>query len=198
VAVGQNLLNRNPNSTLATAAGLHPFLRLLFAHFGERTCPTCGERLYVYSEDALVDRLRKMAVREPVKVGVPLVYRSRGSHRTLLEMLTGQFSSEAILIDGVTWRGQELDFQTSHDIEIILQEIDSSFSQVDLRKIIQEAAALGGTAVKVYEGEAGHVLAMAHVCVGCGGWFGELRPVHFNLPCPHCAGEGCPAGGKRD
>src|SRR4030095_11002642 len=31
VAVGQNLLNRNPGSTLATAAGLHPFLRLLYA-----------------------------------------------------------------------------------------------------------------------------------------------------------------------
>ncbi|HDZ17486.1 MAG TPA: excinuclease ABC subunit A, partial [archaeon] len=31
VAVGQNLLNRNPNSTLATASGLHPLLRLLYA-----------------------------------------------------------------------------------------------------------------------------------------------------------------------
>ncbi len=27
IAVGQNLLNRNPLSTLATASGLHPFLR---------------------------------------------------------------------------------------------------------------------------------------------------------------------------
>jgi excinuclease ABC subunit A len=42
IAVGQNLLNRNPLSTLATACGLHPFLRLLFSHFGERTCPACG------------------------------------------------------------------------------------------------------------------------------------------------------------
>ena len=28
IAVGQNLLNRNPLSTLASASGLHPFLRL--------------------------------------------------------------------------------------------------------------------------------------------------------------------------
>ncbi len=34
VAVSQNLLNRNPNSTLATASGLHPFLRLLYANYG--------------------------------------------------------------------------------------------------------------------------------------------------------------------
>jgi excinuclease ABC subunit A len=31
VAVGQNLLNRNPGSTVATASGLHPFLRILYA-----------------------------------------------------------------------------------------------------------------------------------------------------------------------
>src|SRR5512136_1311634 len=42
IAVGQNLLNRNPHSTLATASGLHPFLRLLYARFGQRACPRCG------------------------------------------------------------------------------------------------------------------------------------------------------------
>ena len=31
VAVGQNLLNRNPASTVASASGLHPLLRLLYA-----------------------------------------------------------------------------------------------------------------------------------------------------------------------
>ena len=39
IAVGQNLLNRNPNSTLATASGLHPFLRILYTNYGERLCP---------------------------------------------------------------------------------------------------------------------------------------------------------------
>ena len=47
VAVGQNLLNRNPLSTLATASGLHPFLRLLYAHFGVRHCRRCGTPLAV-------------------------------------------------------------------------------------------------------------------------------------------------------
>ena len=34
IAVEQNLLNRNPNSSLASASGMHPFLRILFARFG--------------------------------------------------------------------------------------------------------------------------------------------------------------------
>ncbi|MDF1541283.1 MAG: hypothetical protein P1Q69_20465 [Candidatus Thorarchaeota archaeon] len=39
IAVGQNLLNRNPGSTLASASGLHPFLRLLFARNGSTGRP---------------------------------------------------------------------------------------------------------------------------------------------------------------
>jgi excinuclease ABC subunit A len=45
IAANQNLLNRNPNSTLATASGLHPFLRLLYANFAQRRCPQCGQTL---------------------------------------------------------------------------------------------------------------------------------------------------------
>src|SRR5512136_2939351 len=60
VAVGQNLLNRNPLSTLATASGLHPFLRLLYAHFGERACPRCGVPLAVYTEDEMVECLAEL------------------------------------------------------------------------------------------------------------------------------------------
>ena len=57
VAVGQNLLNRNPASTLATASGLHPFLRLLYANFGERGCPRCGHFSPVLTEDEILARL---------------------------------------------------------------------------------------------------------------------------------------------
>ena len=66
VAVGQNLLNRNPNSTLATASGLHPFLRLLYAHFGERSCPRCGMSLAVYTEDEILEHLAEMTGHGPV------------------------------------------------------------------------------------------------------------------------------------
>jgi len=41
--VGRNLLNRNPNSTLPTASGLHPLLRLAYARYGERRCARCAD-----------------------------------------------------------------------------------------------------------------------------------------------------------
>ena len=48
IAVGQNLMNLNPNSTVATASGLHPFLRLFYANFEKRICSSCGQELTVY------------------------------------------------------------------------------------------------------------------------------------------------------
>ena len=77
-------------STLATASGLHPFLRLLYARFGERHCARCGAGVVVLSEDEIVERLVAMsaaATRGPLDVYVPLLRGVKGSHRTLLEML---------------------------------------------------------------------------------------------------------------
>ena len=84
VAVGQNLLNRNPNSTLATASGLHPFLRLLYARFGERSCAHCGASISVLSEDEITDRLIGLSKRGPITILAPLARGAYGSHATLL------------------------------------------------------------------------------------------------------------------
>ena len=42
VALGQDSVIRNPSSTVATASGVHPFLRVLYARFAQRVCPGCG------------------------------------------------------------------------------------------------------------------------------------------------------------
>ncbi|MBN2055506.1 hypothetical protein JW905_11320 [bacterium] len=60
IAVGQDLLNRNPNATPATAAGLHPFLRLLFSRYGSRFCPACGAATSCASDDEILERIRTM------------------------------------------------------------------------------------------------------------------------------------------
>ena len=81
VAVAQNVLNRNPNSTVATAAGLHPYLRVLFARFAERRCPDCGA---VVTRAALEDQLavlRRLVDDgdRPVDVVAPLVRASKAA-----------------------------------------------------------------------------------------------------------------------
>ena len=73
MSVGQNLLNRNPNSILATASGLHPFLRLLYCHFGERRCERCGTGLIKMTEDGIVGRIAGLLQETPLTVAAPLV-----------------------------------------------------------------------------------------------------------------------------
>jgi excinuclease ABC subunit A len=199
VAVGQNLLNRNPASTLATASGLHPFLRLLYARFGERRCPRCGAGLAVLSEDDLVERLVALAQRGGAAVSAPLLHAARGSHRTLLDLLAREFGREALLVDGRPWQSQPLDPAQPHDLEVEVAYLGSDASASEAREAAHVAAALGATALVVRAlplGEAGEgtgeeILSHAPACIDCGTWFGDLEPVHFHTACSHCEGRGC-------
>ncbi|RPI32957.1 MAG: excinuclease ABC subunit UvrA [Chloroflexota bacterium] len=206
VAVGQNLLNRNPNSTLATASGLHPFLRLLYAHFGERSCPRCGMSLVVYTEDEILERLAELAGSRTVSIAAALVHEVPGSHRTLLGALAERFGLERVWVDGMPWSGEGaqgtaaqstaaqntgLAAAEAHDIDVHIRDIGPGTDMLQLRAALREVKALGAQAVAVrWEGQTQR-LARAPVCIRCGAWFGDLRPVDFHKACPHCNGQGC-------
>ncbi|MGC9394798.1 MAG: hypothetical protein ACP5J4_08080 [Anaerolineae bacterium] len=198
VAVEQNLLNRNPASTLATASGLHPFLRLLYARFGERRCARCGAGLTVLTEDEIVARVAALSERGPLALRAPLLRGVRGSHRTLLHLLANEFGPDALRIDGQPWDGQPLDPAEPHTMEIEIARWDKAVTPLQARGAVQRAWALGTDALGV-ESEAScrassrRMLARAPVCTECGAWFSALEPTHFHTPCPHCQGEGCPA-----
>ena len=199
VAVGQNLLNRNPNSTLATASGLHPFLRLLYARFGERLCAECGASLCVLREDEIVERLVGLSQHALVAVLAPLVQGVVGSHRTLLRFLADELGSYALHVDGralgTAADPPALDPVLAHDVAVEVGLLGPDATAMQAREIVGSAAALGAPAVTArWESQSGSVeitLSRASSCVRCGAWFGDLEPVHFHTPCPHCAGEGC-------
>lgn len=191
IAVGQNLLNRNPTSTLATASGLHPFLRLLYARFGRRHCARCGAGLVVLTEDEIVDRLVSMTRRGVVTVSAPLLRQVRGSHCTLLQMLSAEFGVEAVLVDGQPLRLPQLSSTEPHDVDVRVAQLEEHASAKCSRQAIQTARALGMHALKVCVAEQEYILSFAPVCTACGSWFSDLEPFHFHTPCPHCRGTGC-------
>lgn len=191
VAVGQNLLNRNPYSTLATASGLHPFLRLLYARFGTRYCPSCGASLSVLTEDEIVGRMLSLADQEAITVSAPLVRRARGSHRTLLGLLVECFGSKAIIVDGSPLNGRELCSRDPHDIDVVVATLEKGASAKQARETVWAVAALGASAIKVHCGEKQATLSCASVCPECGTWFEDIEPVHFHRSCPFCQGKGC-------
>ena len=127
IAVGQNLLNRNPLSTLATASGLHPFLRVLFARFGTRHCVTCRTPLHVLTLDEIIERLVDISANESLTVFTPLVQSAKGSHQTLLALLKAQFGQD-LLVDGQEWTGYPLDPANPHTIWIELARFQEKTS----------------------------------------------------------------------
>lgn len=207
VAVGQNLLNRNPNSTLASASGLHPFFRLLYARFGERACAGCGAQVTRLSEDELVERVVALCEEHEFAVYAPIMHQATGSHRTLLGLLGEAFGggpdgARRLLIDGEPWGGQALEPGQAHDIAVLLAEAGAGVMIQEARALIRQAAALGvpalllreeGQAASARERVQERALARAPVCARCGRWFGDLQPVHFAFSCKQCQGKGCPA-----
>jgi excinuclease ABC subunit A len=184
VAVGQNLLNRNPASTLATASGLHPFLRLLYAHFAERACARCGLPVNVSTEDEIVARLATLAEGGPLEITVPLVRGVPGSHRTLLAALETRFGRASLRVNGARWDGEKLEAGMAHQIELLLPHRST------LRATIQQAAALGATSLTALTPNS-LTFSLAPVCPSCNTWYQPLSPVDFNRACPHCEGKGC-------
>jgi excinuclease ABC subunit A len=189
VAVGQNLLNRNPASTVATACGLHPLLRLLFARFGDRRCPSCGNSFTVFDEDSLIEKIRTAG--RPCQVRVPLVQDVSGSHATLLGLLEKAFGRSMLHVDGASWTGNALAPETPHQIAVSLASLRGEESPTALRDLLERAAALGASALALHTPEGMQTLSFSPVCPRCGTWQLPLEPTHFNRSCPDCDGDGC-------
>ncbi|MFN2302641.1 MAG: ATP-binding cassette domain-containing protein [Anaerolineales bacterium] len=189
VAVGQNLLNRNPNSTLATASGLHPLLRLLFARFGLRYCHQCGASVERTDRDTLISILQQ--TRPPAQLQIPLITEVLGSHATLLGLLVENFAVNRLLVDGLPFQGNPLPPKQPHTITIILTELNGDETTVILREYIDQIFALGCTNVLIETPTDIHTYSLASVCPQCGTWLLPLEPQHFNQTCPDCQGTGC-------
>jgi excinuclease ABC subunit A len=191
VAVTQNVLNRNPLSTLASASGLHPFLRILYTHYGSRSCLSCGNPLAVRSGDEIVERLISLSKGEPLKLFAPLLHGAKGSHATLLSYLTGEYGKEKMVVDGDPWKGHPLDPAESHDIHIEVGRVTARMNVADVRILVHRATTLGAGAVRVAGRTIDLVFASAPLCSVCRKGFRNLEPTHFNQCCPYCKGEGC-------
>jgi len=192
IAIEQNILNKNPRSTLATASGLHPFFRLLYTNFGERTCPSCGKRIQIFSEDEIINKLSRLSQEEPIKILAPIVVNVKGSHRTLIELMGHEFSLESLIIDGHPYESHSLDPQKEHTIEVLITEINHSTSIKEIREIIRLVTSLGTNNLKVNTQEGTQLnYSSSNVCSFCGKWLRELRPLYFHTSCKYCKGEGC-------
>ncbi|MGW7680167.1 hypothetical protein ACWGID_05470 [Kribbella sp. NPDC054772] len=177
VAVAQNVLNRNPASTLATSVGLHPFLRILYSRFAEVQCPRCDVPIRALSaEERLTTALDLLAQRDELDVEVAIVRGLTGSHARLLAGIRGQFAH--VSVDGREWaagRAPRLDPALPHDVVVRVATLRSDQSAAEVRAMLEHADALGRPEVLL----GGTPVLRAPICPRCGAWVRPLAPSAF-------------------
>ncbi|MFX1274711.1 MAG: hypothetical protein ACFFBP_04810 [Promethearchaeota archaeon] len=191
IALGQNLLNRNPNSIVASATGLIPLFKLLFSRYGVRKCHHCGEAIHFLKEEEIVVELLGISKKEDIELCAELVNKVLGSHKTLIDLLENNFPVEEIIIDNKPWNKRDLDPKIPHSIQIKIGIIQKTSNINEIRKLIELSASLGANSLIINGETINKKIARVQVCIECGTWLSNLEPTHFNFSCPYCQGKGC-------
>lgn len=177
MAVAQNVLNRNPASTVATSVGLHPFLRILYSRFAEVECPHCHVPVRALSaEDRLTTAMELLARNDNLDVEVAIVRGLVGSHARLLAGIRGQF--DHITVDGTPWLADStshLDPSSAHDVVVRVNTLHPGMPAAEIRATLEQADALGKPEVLL----GGTPVLRAPICPQCGAWVRPLAPSAF-------------------
>ncbi|MGW2033409.1 hypothetical protein [Streptomyces sp. NPDC001811] len=184
VAVGQNVLNRNPRSTVATAAGVHPFLRVLFARFAVLRCPCCAAVTETVTAEEQLSLLRAAAACGPVEVVAPLTRGARGTHTRLLAGLRERYGAGEVTVDGRPWSGDPLDPGRPHDIAVRVGSLSAADDARAARRLLDEVAALGSVQVSFRTAAGTRTLSRARLCASCGAPLPSVRPQDFRAGGP--------------
>ncbi|MFW9904755.1 MAG: ATP-binding cassette domain-containing protein [Candidatus Thorarchaeota archaeon] len=194
IAIEQNILNRNPLSTVASASGLYPFLRIFYINYGQRRCSNCESNIRIYTEDEIIDLIAQFLKENPIDLIAPLVKGVKGSHRSLLQNLEAEFGREALFVDGQLYNAENLSPDQPHDIEVRLSTIKHPLSVGEVRNQIQNIAALGVNAIKINletPDQNSLILPFTNICPTCNEWIKEVKATIFNTACPFCKKKGC-------
>ncbi|MEX2394700.1 MAG: ATP-binding cassette domain-containing protein, partial [Actinomycetota bacterium] len=177
VSIAQNVLNRNPNSTVATSVGLHPFLRILYARFADVACPHCGTSVRSVSDEQRLTMALDHLKDGDLDVSVALVRGVAGTHSRLLDALARSF--DVVTVDGTRWRGKAkkpLDPKVPHEIVVHVDHLERGTRAADVREALDRADGLG-TAEILLNGEP---VLRSPICPTCGAWVPPLEPAAFS------------------
>jgi excinuclease ABC subunit A len=191
ISLKQNTLNRNPNSTVATASGIHPFLRILFARYGKSFCSGCGNPANIETKSTLLRYLENLCQKKPVDLGIPLLSGIKGSHKRLLAFLHEIFPPSSIILDGHADKREFEDFHTPHTIEVRHWHLPVKSDHSSITASLEEALGLGINRVWVHNKDEMIQFALDKTCPFCGSPVQEISPSLFNLTCQNCWGSGC-------
>ena len=214
ISIDQKSASHNPRSTVGTVTEVYDYLRLLYARIGIPHCPQCGREIHRQTPQQIVDRILKLEDGTRFQVLAPVVRGRKGDYETLLQELSQQGYSRA-LVDGEVVelsdaRPERLERYEQHTIEVIVDRLvlkpgierrlaDSIETALELAEGVAEIEIVPRDAPDdpPPDDEPPEKITFSEhlACDHCGLSFDELAPRNFsfNSPygaCPRCDGLG--------
>jgi len=102
VAIEQRTVSKNPRSTVGTLTEVMNYLRLLYARIGTAHCVECGSVLRTWTPSQIARRLAVLPPGTGFQLLAPIVYRSTGPYRAVLQQgLVGDAEDSFLGLVGV-------------------------------------------------------------------------------------------------
>ncbi len=147
IAIEQKTTNKNPRSTVGTVTELYDFLRLLFARASDAYSLTTGKKLVNYTEDQILEAIKKNYIGEKVMLMAPVIRSRKGHYHELFVQMAKKGYGQA-RIDGELQDIEydlKLDRYKTHDIDIVIDRwiIGETASEARMEKSLRTAMEMG-------------------------------------------------------
>ncbi len=200
ISIEQKTTSKNPRSTVGTVTEIYDFMRLLFARTADAYSYESGEKMVRFSEDQILQEVKKKFAGEKIILLTPLVRGRKGHYRELFEQIRKQGYLK-VRVDGEIKDlkdKMQVDRYSIHDIELVIDRISlDDESSERLHKSMQTAMKLGKGLIMVMEHESGKIHHYSKTLMDpvSGISYEDPSPntFSFNSPygaCPHCKGLG--------
>ncbi len=200
ISIEQKSTNKNPRSTVGTITEIYDFLRLLYARAGEAYSWASGEKMVKYTDEQIVDLVKKRFADKKICFLAPVVKGRKGHYKELFEQLRRKgylnvrINSEIRQLQP----GMRLDRYKTHYIELVIDRFRvGEVTDKRLRDSVQISLDQGDGVMMVLDSESNEPRYFSRhlMCPVTGISYNEPAPhsFSFNSPqgaCPHCNGLG--------
>ena len=211
ISIDQKTTSRNPRSTVGTITEIYDYLRLLYARAGEAHSYLTGEKMVHYTDEQIIDLLRREYAGKKVLLLAPLVKNRKGHYKELFDTLRKKGYLH-VRVDGEVQElqlGMKVDRYKQHTIEVVVDRLlikneelrikseGESEDMVRLRQSVDKAMTQGDGVMMVCEHGSDKVRYLSRnlMCPTTGLSYADPAPhtFSFNSPqgwCPCCKGLG--------
>ena len=200
IAIEQKTTNKNPRSTVGTTTEIYDFFRLLYARAGEAYSYLSEEKMVKYTEEHILELIRKEYNGRKIYLLAPLVQNRKGHYKELFEQIRKKGYLN-VRVDGELKEiahGMRLDRYKMHTVEVVVDKM--RVGDLDERRLMDSVRIgmkLGDGLILLLDVDTGKIRYYSRrlMCPVTGLSYSEPAPHNFsfNSPhgaCPHCKGIG--------